>query len=488
MKTSLEKIRLKIAGAPRFAVSAELDRRVLGSIGQAEAQVPQAELAEEGILFQEGWLSDWLKRSFRQFSYVAIILAVVLAGSWLLNQDSYSIHLNRAQVALANLQSVLDGKPIATASLVPSAWAEESAPAAVSIDDSQVVDLTQAVVRETESAIGLAGKGTDPAEVRQALSEVLGFQDQTFPVFSEAVDAVRSDEALQSVADALDKTTTDQSVVAKAQAFVVQAAQRGEKRVAIDIETSAPAKPLVAVVPQAGVERSMAKIADSGNGDFAPAPSLMATAEPVASDPLLDQAKGEYQRAKALVEQLKGMSIDGGTLLDLQSKMDRVVSAFGDGKIGRAHGLAQAILAEGKHLVLGADANVQGQQPDNNGKANDPKSLNRADPVRGEGQTEDSNGVPTEVTRPEAKTDAQPSDPKGFGQDGLKAKDLKVGLPYASGVPGDLVKSQPDKADQIRATPTSLKSPELGGSHPRIPKAEYPGAGQPKKRAQWGGR
>jgi hypothetical protein len=244
MKTSLEKTRQKIAGAPRFAVSAELDQKVMASLGLSKAeprhQVERAEMIEDIPLFPEGWMAQWLQRSFRQFSYVAVILAVVLTGSWLLNQDSYSNHLDKARFALADLQSVLDGKPVGTVTWIPMALAEGLFP--VVVNDTQVVGLAQEVVRETEKAIQLVGGNSDPVAVGKALVEVVALQDQTVPVFAAAVEAVGSDEAVQTVAEALEKTATNQSVVAKAHDFVLKSVSKGEKKVAIDIQTASGIK------------------------------------------------------------------------------------------------------------------------------------------------------------------------------------------------------------------------------------------------------
>ncbi len=433
MKTSLEKIRLKIVGAPRFNVSAELNSKVLRSLGHAVEET-SSELGEERILLPEGWLSDWLKRSFRQFSYVAIVLAVVIAGSWFLNQDTYSTHLNRARVALADLQSVLDGKPIATASLIPPAFAEEPT-SAVSANDSQVVDLTQSVVHETESAIDLAGKGTDTIVIQNALSEVIAFQDQTIPVFASAVEAVKSDEAVQSVANALEKTTTDQSVVQKAHDFVAKAASNGEKQVAIDIQTASESKPAL--------------------------PS-----DPANDGKRLEEAKAAYEEAKAQIENVKTSGAGSAEVTDLQTKLEKVVSAFEEGAIGRAHGLSIAIAAQGKHFIWkGAGKGIQDQQ---GGQVKEPKLLDLPKNGKLDGGVKEPNGVQIDVEKPEAKTEVQPSNLKGFGNKDIKVGDAKAEKPDGPGAKEVKAPGQSEEKEE----PSRLPLIKPDDSHPKIPKLE----------------
>jgi len=322
MKTRLEKIRLKITGAPRYSVSPELDRKVQNALGWQKVSV-EPELGSEETLLSFNWITPWLMNSFKQFAFAVAAIVLALGGSWFYNQNSYSYHLGKAKVALADLQSVLGGKPIARNPFVAQAFAEDSVPAAT-VNEAQVVNLAQVVVLETEKAIEIVENKTDPVSVGQALAEVVALQDSTVPVLAAAVDAMVTAEATQTVAAALSTTTTDQVVVVQAQNFVALAASNGETHVAIDMQTASDAQPAVVGVA----------VAEGGEEDDAER---------------LEEAKATYLEAKAQIEKLKASGTDPEVLASLQAKLDKVVAAFEDGKIGRAQGLSTAIAAQGRH-------------------------------------------------------------------------------------------------------------------------------------------
>ncbi len=325
MKNSLDKFRQKITGAPRYSISSELDRKVQGALGWQKMS-PTLELEAEESLLSFNWITPWLMKSFKQFAVVIAALVLMVGGFWFYTQNSYSYHLGKAKAALADLQSVLDGKPIAQNPFMNRAFAEDSDPS-TAVNEALVVDLTETVVEETEQAIEIVEEESDPVVVEAALEEVVVLQDETVPVLAAAAEAVTSDEAVQAVADALETTTTDQAVVVQAQEFVAEAASAGETEVAIDIQTSSD----VASVDESAEEEED----DDGKK--------------------LEDAKAEYQDAKTMIDELKASGATDEELAKLQAKLDKVVAAFEEGKIGRAHGLSTAIAAQSKHRVRKAE-------------------------------------------------------------------------------------------------------------------------------------
>lgn len=317
MRKKLEKVRNILGNTTLYKVSPDLDHRVMRALGVLPYLDSENELPEPPHVLT--FITQWLMQSFKQFGAVLATIVVLVGGLFFYTQNSYSYHLNKAKVALADLQDVLEGKPSGVA-WVPMALAEESQPA---VDEAQVAQLSTTVVSETEKAIDIAENKTDPAVIQQALGEISAVQDETVPVLAAAAEAVTSEGATQTVAAALQTTTTDQSMVLQAQNFVATAVASGESGVAIDIQTSSEAP---AVEEEAKDEEGR-----------------------------LEQAKSEYKDAKALIEQLKASGADAETLSKLQSKLDKVVAAFEEGKVGRAHGLSTAIAAQSKHLIREKD-------------------------------------------------------------------------------------------------------------------------------------
>lgn len=339
MKSNLEKIKGMLKGARAYQVSPELDHKILRAIGMSEA-APHVELESEVPLLPFNWLTPWLMKSFKQFAVAVVAIVLMLGGSWFYTQNSYAYHLGKAKAALADLQSVLGGKPIAQNSFIGQAFAEDSVLAAT-VNEAQVVNLSQTVVIETEKAIEIASNKTDPATVQQALAEVVAVQDQSVPVLAAAAEAVTTAEATQMIASALQATAADQTLVIRAKVFVATASANGEKQVSIEIQTTSDAKPTV-------------------------------TTEEKTDESRLADAKAEYQDAKALIEKLKAAGADVDLIAKLQSKLDKVVAAFEGGKIGRAHGLSTALEAQGKHL-MDKDAREKKEKKDKKDKEEEDK-------------------------------------------------------------------------------------------------------------------
>jgi hypothetical protein len=449
MKTHLEKIRQKITSAPHYSVSPELDRKVQGALGWQKMS-PTLELESEEVFLSFSWIAPWLARSFRQFVVAAFAIVLMVGGTWFAIQSSYAYHLSRAKIALEDLQSVLSGKPVAQDLWVNQAFAEDSASAAI-VSEAQVIDLAQTVVRETEKAIRIVENKTNPAVIERALAEVVAFQDQTVPVLAAAAEAVTTDEATQTVAAALETTATDQAVVVQAQDFVAQAASNGERQVAIDIQTSDDSKPIVAKEEKKDDNRR------------------------------LEEAKAEYQDARATIEKLRAAGMDEQALANLQEKMGKVVAAFEEGKIGRAHGLSTAVSAQSKHLIRKA-GRVEGEKwgkkkIEGQAKSNDPASDSQTteEPKAADGSwSKPGNSDETRKKDKGAKFEKPKAlEDQGFGFRSKDSVEVKWGVVPKVEDHGESAK--PARKPSLEGDEAHQQTPEKGIVRPKIPEVEKKG-------------
>ncbi|MBI5422329.1 hypothetical protein HZA44_04315 [Candidatus Peregrinibacteria bacterium] len=299
-------------------------------------------------------------KSLKQYSVAVAAIALAFGGVWYYTQNSYSYHLEKAKVALVELKDVLAGKPAQTA-LIPSAFAEEAVPV---INEAVVTQLATTVVQETEKAIDIAETKTDPMVVQQALAEISVVQDQTVPVLADATVAVTTAEATQKISIALQITTTDQSILQKAQEFVAQATLNGDTQVAIDIQTSSDDEE----------DKKDSKDEDGKDGDKKD--------EEKTDEQKATEAKANLEAAKALVEELKTAKVDQEDIDKILKKIEKAEEALKDGKMGRAYGLSTAALAQAKHLLKEAkeeDKKEEEKSKDEEKKGDEDKDEDKGD-------------------------------------------------------------------------------------------------------------
>jgi hypothetical protein len=228
MKANVEKIRHLIQNSTHYTVDAELDREVLGTARKSPI-VSQAEVLADESLLSLDWIVPWLKRSLRQFVRVIALLAFLFAGIWIYVQGSYSVHLDNAKVALGELENRLEAKTS------PSASDEENLKG---WDESQLAGLGSLVVHETERAIQIAEKKSDPVALQKALNEIGAVEDESIQSMQSVAEKMVSSDFARSVGTSIQNTKTDRSMVKKADDFLAQSIAKGEKEVAIDIQVS----------------------------------------------------------------------------------------------------------------------------------------------------------------------------------------------------------------------------------------------------------
>lgn len=390
MKNNLEKIKGMLKGAQTFQVSPELDHKILRAIGMSEVS-PHMELGSEDspLLFNFNWLTQLFMKSIKQYAVAVAAIVLAFGGVWYYTQNSYSYHLEKAKVALVELKDVLAGKPAQTA-FIPSAYAEEALPA---VNEAVVTQLAATVVQETEKAIDIAETKTDPAVVQQALAEISVVQNQTVPVLADATVAVTTAAATQKISIALQITTTDQSILKKAQDFVAAATLNGDTQVAIDIQTSSD---------------------DERDGKDEEKKDEEKTDGQKAID-----AKANLEAAKALVEELKTAKVDQENIDKILEKITKAEEALTAGDMGRAYGLSTAALAQGKHLLK--EAKEDEKEP----KKEEKKDGDRKDEEKSkDGDRKDEDKKDEEVKKEEDKRDGEGSKEED-GKDGDKKVDEK---------------------------------------------------------------
>lgn len=338
-----------LKGAQTYQVSAELDQKILRSIGLSSTAT-HMELGSEDLPlpFNFNWLTQLLMKSLKQYAVAVAAIVLAFGGVWYYTQNSYSYHLEKAKVALVELKDVLAGKPAQT-SFIPSAYAEEVVPV---LNEALVAQLATTVVQETEKAINIAETKTDPAAVQQALAEISVVQDQTVPVLAEATVAVTTAEATQKISIALQITTTDQSILQKAQEFVAQATLNGDTQVAIDIQTSSDDEE----------DKEDGKDEEDEDGDKKD--------EEKTDEQKTTETKANLEAAKALVEELKTAKVDQEDIDKILKKIEKAEEALKEEKVGRAYGLSTAALAQGKHLLKEAK---EEEEDDEESKVEDKK-------------------------------------------------------------------------------------------------------------------
>jgi len=333
MSYSIDKIKALLARAPHFTISSELNDKTMSAVrndAQEKAflqEIQTAPLKNEDHFVEKtisplNSLTFIIMQTFKRLVVAAFVLALMFGGFWYYGHTSYTFHLNKAKVALTSLQALLEGRPNPYA-FIPSALAEETEP---TVNETEVAQLSDLVVEETEKAIEATETKTDPVVVQTALAEISAVQEQAAPVLAQAVDVVTSDQAIEIVAAALETTTTDQAVVEQAKTFVDEAVTKGEKTVAIDVETKK--------------DRMRSKKAQK---------------EELSDTEKSAEARSQLEKATAELEKLKATGLTEEALNKFQSKLDRVNAAFEEGKWGRVHGLSTAIAAQSKHIFRKAE-------------------------------------------------------------------------------------------------------------------------------------
>lgn len=404
MKSNLEKIKGLLKGAQTYQVSAELDQKILRTIGLSSTATHMELGSEELPLpFNFNWLTQLLMKSLKQYAVAVAAIVLAFGGVWYYTQNSYSYHLEKAKVALVELKDVLAGKPAQT-SFIPSAYAEEVVPV---INETLVAELATTVVQETEKAIDIAEVKTDPALVQQALAEISVVQDQTVPVLAEATLVVTTAEATEKISIALQITTTDQSILKKAQEFVDQAALSGDTQVSIDIQTSSDDE-------EEGEEEDKKE---------------EKTDEQKATD-----AKANLEAAKALVEELKAAKVDQEDIDKILKKIEKAEEALKEEKMGRAYGLSTAALAQGKHLLKEAkeeeeDDGEESKEEDKKGDKDEDDEKNK------EGDEDDDKDEDVKKSKSEKRDGDRKRDGDDWDRDEEKKRDEERAKPVLPSLP-----------------------------------------------------
>lgn len=396
-----------LKGAQTYQVSAELDQKILRTIGLSSTATHMELGSEELPLpFNFNWLTQLLMKSLKQYAVAVAAIVLAFGGVWYYTQNSYSYHLEKAKVALVELKDVLAGKPAQT-SFIPSAYAEEVVPV---INEALVAELATTVVQETEKAIDIAEVKTDPALVQQALAEISVVQDQTVPVLAEATLVVTTAEATEKISIALQITTTDQSILKKAQEFVDQAALSGDTQVSIDIQTSSD-------------DEEDHKDEDKKEEK---------TDEQKATD-----AKANLEAAKALVEELKTAKVDQEDIDKILKKIEKAEEALKEEKMGRAYGLSTAALAQGKHLLKEAKEEEEGdgEEPKEEDRKGDKDEKEEDKKDKEEENEEDDKREDVKKSKSEKRDGDRRRDEDGEDKDEEKKRDEERTKPALPSLP-----------------------------------------------------
>ncbi len=185
-------------------------------------------------------------------------------------------------------------------------------------DESLTAEITQSLVTQIDTniddAITAAQTIVVPAELSSALETIDDTQNQQITTFQDVSDVV-TDDSITAVLDTALDTAVD---------------QEAEVATALNIADSATSTVTV-VIP------------------------INATPEPITTD-ISDKVETKLALAETALVGLKDKLVAMGiteeqataTVATLQSRYDRALVAFGEGKIGRAHGILTSLLAQSK--------------------------------------------------------------------------------------------------------------------------------------------
>lgn len=232
-------------------------------------------------------------------------------------EGSYQEHLANAQEALDQIQVVIKGEnPGFLSYFMGSALASSEDVVVLSEEDSaEVVELTELVVEETDSAIVATSTIEDGEELQQALEEVSDAQDEQLEVLTEVSDTVENDEVVETVVAALDETVEVQEEVQQASDDVEEALINGEEAPSVEIR-------------RAALEERRAELKEK----------------------MEQKANEALEMSKEILNDLQESGATEEEIARAQLRLDRITQAVEDGKYGRAFGQGRALEVRQKHL------------------------------------------------------------------------------------------------------------------------------------------
>lgn len=292
-----------IQGLPQYSLRPEKHAEILKALDNLRLQNEEA----DGPV---PWLKV-LRRFWMPFATVTAVMVLVVTGVLSQRENSYAYHLDKARVALVELEQVLRGDS-RTSFLIPAAYA-----APKGVNEAKVATLSVTVTIEMEKAIEIASAIQNPHAFKTALTAINAVQERALLTLSDAAEVVEEEPVAKAVTLAIAITAQEQEKIHQSLEVADEAIAKGERMIKVKVDLKAKT----------------------------------ALNKPERQEPK-KEAQSQLVRVRATLEDLQAKGTDEKKIAPLERKVEKAEAALRSGKDERSWGLSTAALAESKRLLL----------------------------------------------------------------------------------------------------------------------------------------